>query len=123
MAHIKAETLEVVCCNGLVFPLVAPCNSEDDSNYRCDVKFGDLWETDIHCRHSKIVPRFIERDYKRFEAEMHDAAYDYLDGCWDLKAGRGCYVCSYLEIDGHVYCDVRGEYTGHDPREQAEEDE
>lgn len=123
MAHVKAEVLDVVCCNGLMFPLTNDCNDQDESNTYCDVKHGDYWDTGIHCKHSKIVSRFIERTYKRFDAAEHDPAYDYLFGCWDLIAGPGEYICSYLEIDGHVYCDVRGEYTGYDPRQHVVEND
>ena len=123
MAHIKAEVLTLVCCNRLIFPLTDRCNSQDANNYRCDVKFGDMWETDINCAHSKLVPSFIERTYKSFEAEEHDPTWDHLFGCWDLRLSRTDYICSYLEIDGRVYCDVRGEYTGFDPRVNNEEED
>ena len=116
MAHIKAETLSLVCCNVLRYPLTVKCDSQDESNIYCNRKFGDWWEVNEHCEHSKYMPQFIERNYKSFEAYEHESSYDYLDGCWDLSVSRAIYVCSYLEIDGHVYCDVRGEYTGFDPR-------
>lgn len=123
MAHVKAEILSLVCCNGLMYPLTMPCNYQDRENTHCDRTYGDMWETGVHCNHSKFSKTFIERDYKRFDAEEHDPTYDNQFGCWDLSVGKTTYLCSYLEIDGRVYCDIRDEYEGYDPRiSNSEED-
>lgn len=120
MARIKAETLEVVCCNNLRYPLTVECDYQSGRNIYCDVKHGDFWETGIHCAHSKVVPSFLERTYRSFEAYEHESNYDYLHGCWFLRTKTRDYICSYLEIDGYVYCDVRGKHTGYDPRLDSE---
>ena len=121
MAHVKAETIEWVCCNRLRYPIVAPCEPQDERHIYCDRKYGDLFEIENYCPHSKLFKRFIERDYKRFSACQHESNYDFLDGCYDLSVSNRVFICSYLEIDGHIYCDVRDELDFTDPREEVTE--
>ena len=122
MSHIKAEVLNLCCTRNLMYPLTVKCDSQDENNRRCDRVFGDMWETNEHCEHSVWKPTFIERDYKRFTAEEHNGTWDYMFGCYDLDVAKTSYLCSYLEIDGRVYCDVRDEYCGFDPRNSSGED-
>ena len=98
MAHVKLEELYGVCgcCYG--FPDSEEC---DFSAKWC--KEGDP----ENCGHWHPRTRFIERNYRDFMAEEHFANFDYLDGYWDFTSGGKTRVCSYLEIDGHVYCDER----------------
>ena len=115
MAQIKAEILSVCCTNGLFYPLYVPCDSEDKNHSYCDRKYGNTFECGIYCEHSAIKQRFIERQYKRFEASEHNT-WDCFTGCYDLSTTNADHVCSYLEIDGRVYCDVRDDLNCYDPR-------
>ena len=118
MAHVKAEVLDLVCCQGLMYPLVNHCDKgQDETNHYCIKRVDDFYAVGVYCEHSKLAPTFIERTYKRFEATEHDPTWDHLFGCWDLDVGKTTYICSYLEIDGHIYCDERGNLYGmDDPR-------
>lgn len=115
MAQIKAETLHVCCTNRLVYPLTVLCNSEDKYNMYCDRKFEDSIKCGTYCEHSVIKPQFMERQFKKFEAYEHNI-YDLFNECYDLVTSNAEYICSYLEIDGHVYCDLRDELEWPDPR-------
>lgn len=104
MAHVTLEELYYVCdcCYGF------PCTEECDTCAAwCE---GGLDPYD-GCKHQETRTRFIGRSYRNFEAEEHDARYDGLFGYWDFTAGERTRICSYLEIDGHVYCDKRESET------------
>lgn len=100
MAHVKLEELYGVCdcCYGI------SCSEECDPDAEwCEDPGGPEY-----CGgHWEPRTRFIERNYRQFEAEEHLANFDCLYGYWDLTAGGKTRICKYLEIDGHVYCDKR----------------
>lgn len=98
MAHVKFEEIYGVCHheNYSLYPRECDINAD----WCCGGCPDD-------CELYEPKTRYIEREYKRISAEEHDSTYDYLYGYWDLVAGGKTRVCSYLEIDGHVYCDVR----------------
>lgn len=120
MAHIKAWHIVSVCdrpgtpprggvCDHIIDGIGngdGLCDSYVSEAERIMRQTGKRVLSD-RCDYYKVERRFIERDYKHVEAEPHDGTWDCCFGYYDLMAGRACYLCEYLEIDGRVVCDER----------------
>ena len=109
MAHVKAEARKLVCGNALQYGKPrALCDYGENARGYCAKEGCDVYEVGEFCEFVKPSSAFIERDFRCVEAEEHDGTYDGCIGYYDLRLRRGiAHVCSYLEIDGRVYCDER----------------
>jgi hypothetical protein len=68
---------------------------------------GDMDIIGGPCRYEQIETIYEERSMKRFTArEGRTTGYEYWEG-WILETNKREYPCTYLEIDGYVYCDLR----------------
>ena len=101
MAHIKLEEIYFLCSH---VGMDEECDTSADWCRNPDAIYEGR-----RCDWCDSKTRFIECNRREFSAEEHDATYDGLHGCWDFTSVGKTRICSYLEIDGHVYCDVRGE--------------
>ena len=121
MAHVKAwylfpnctsthsDLLNRRCLNNGFFHCgnAVGCHGYENSNRTTEWNGKIIPVLDDRCKHCDYENRYLERDYKSVEVEPHYAVYDALFGYYDLKAGSAVYECFFLEVDGHVVCDLR----------------